>query len=62
LAPSFFSIISCTSRTSVRSISDGAMICAFWRNPCWGEFLEVMNAASYLGEASIGKTPKKDPT
>src|SRR5580658_2362407 len=31
--PSFFSTISYASRTSVRSISDGDMSCAFWRRP-----------------------------
>jgi len=57
VAPSFFSMISCTRRTSVRSISDADINCAFWRR--FGRrsgILEDINAASYAGQAGEGKT------
>src|SRR5712691_8665333 len=55
-APLFFSIISWTSRTRVRSISEADMSCAFSRRLDWrDEALAVMNAASYAGKAGAGK-------
>src|SRR5580692_11210556 len=55
-APLFFSIISWTSRTSVRSISDADINCAFSRMLGWrGDVRGVMNAASYAERAGRGK-------
>ena len=61
-APSFFSMISCTSRTSVRSISDADINWAFWRRlgrRTGG--LEDINAASYAGQVVEGKKAGWNP-
>src|SRR5205814_4322145 len=57
LAPLFFSMISCARRTSVRSISDEDMICAFSHRPELRIGLGGMNAESY---AASGNWSKKD--
>jgi hypothetical protein len=49
-------MISCTSRTSVRSISDADINCAFWRKFARRRgVLEDINAASYAGQVVEGK-------
>src|SRR5580704_8788011 len=56
VAPLFFSMISWTNRTSVRSISDADINCAFSRMLGWrGDVRGVMNAASYAERAGRGK-------
>src|SRR5271170_2504943 len=56
VAPLFFSMISCTSRTKVRSISDADINCAFSRRFAWRfDVRGDMNAASYACRAGRSK-------
>src|SRR5580698_3905155 len=61
VAPLFFSMISCTSRTKVRSISDADINCAFSRRFAWRfEVRGDMNAASYACRAVGSKAGQRD--